>query len=116
KAVLAVEAEVPRLGEVTLPVDVDFKESVANDRQVELAPRFLQATRGVIGPYVDHVDPTADVVVRPVAVHRLVLLDRLGQAGLKRGDVGLEAYRVDVGQIVGDDLQSSRLGLRSLGR
>ena len=49
-------------------------------------------------------------------MQRLTLLNRFGKTGLEPGHIGFEPDRVDVGQIVRHDLQSSRLGLRTLGR
>ena len=42
------------------------------------------------------------------------LLNRLGEAGLERRHVLLEAGRVDVRQVVGDDFQPLRPGRRRL--
>ena len=47
---------------------------------------------------------------------RLALLNRLGKAGLERRHVLLEAGRVDVRQVIGDDFQPLRLGGSAFGR
>ena len=66
--------------------------------------------------HVDHFDAAADVVDRLVARRGEALLNGLGEAGLKRRHVLLEADRVDVRQVVGDDFEALRLGGGTLGR
>ena len=55
-------------------------------------------------------------LMRAAARVGLAFLNRLGEAGLKRRHVLLEAGRVDVRQIVGDDFQPLGLNLGALGR
>ena len=65
---------------------------------------------------VDDLHAAADVVDRAVARPGLALLNRLGKAGLERRHVLLEAGRVDVRQVVGDDFQPLGLGGGAFGR
>ena len=65
---------------------------------------------------VDDLDAAADVVDRAVARLGLAVLNRLGKAGLERRHVLLEADRVDVRHVVGDDFQPLGLGGGAFGR
>ena len=94
----------------------DDEEAVALQGHVGGISGLSQRPGGEIGHGLAELHAAADVVDRPGARRRHAPLDRLGIARLHDGQVALEAHGIDVGDVVGDDLQPPALDLGAFGR
>lgn len=110
------EAEIARPREHPVLSLLDDEETVALQGHVGGVSRLAQRTGRKIGHGLVELHAATNIVERAVARRRDAPLIGLGISGLHDGQVAFEADGIDVGDVVGDDLQPPALGLCPFGR